>query len=345
MGSAILRVLAWLAALPYLAVAVLVVSGIATWSAVAYVVAMGVLLGGLATLPREGEAPMRRRGFSRIGAAAILLVAIVRAITVGDGKSLRVTDGQGASARLVSRFVDEADVSVAAARTLVALGMLRDDAPALPSAMRDAYEEMRREEGATGSPVLATNLGLQGPSGFDLLVLEPRPSPRAAVVFLHGSAGGFAMPCWRLARALAGAGVTTACPSTRWAGDWESADGEATVRHTVELLRARGVSKFVLVGLSAGGIGASQLAPRMKGVFAGLVLVSGADPAAAAAGVPTLVLHGRHDTMVPADHAAQYVLQTGARYVELDAGHFALLVRAAQAEGEIRAFVEGCLEP
>jgi hypothetical protein len=49
--NVLLRVLGWFAALPYLFVAVLTLTGPATWSGVLYVLAMGAMLIGLMTLP------------------------------------------------------------------------------------------------------------------------------------------------------------------------------------------------------------------------------------------------------------------------------------------------------
>ncbi len=77
----------------------------------------------------------------------------------------------------------------------------------------------------------------------------------------------------------------------------------------------------------------------MPGELAGLVLVSGAAPDAPSAGVPTRVLHGRLDTMASAADARAYAARTGARFVELKAGHFAMLVRVEEVHRTIRAFV------
>lgn len=342
MGNAFLRVMAWMAVLPYLAIAWLVVSGVATWSAVAYVVALGVLLGGLATLPQDGEPPRRRRGLSRLGAGAVLAVAIARLVTAGRGHTLELTQNGEGSGRLVARLIDESDLSVAAMRTLYGSGMLHDDAERVPTAMRAGYEAMRREEGDLPTPQVATLLGLQRPSAFDLLVFDA-PAPggpeRPGVVFLHGSAGNFDLPCWQVAKAVRPLGAVTVCPSTVWSGWWANDDGEAIVRRSVEVLRARGATQIVLMGLSNGGIGASLLAPRMKGLFVGMVLFSGADPAAASPGVPTLVIHGTKDSHVPAEDGELYAANTGARYVGVDAGHFAMLVRAAEVDPLVRAFV------
>ena len=339
MGFVFIRVFAWLAALPYALVLMLVLTGGTTWSAVAYVIALGIVLAGLMTLPFPGQPFVRRRGVTRVGLACIAVIALVRIFTVGQGETMHVTDGDGASARWISRVVDESDVAINASRALFALGLLHDDAGEVSSAMRAEYARMHREHGDVASPLVATHLGLQRPAGFDLVVIDPPSNARGAVVFLHGSAGNFELPCWQIARAVASLGLATACPSTRWVADWQSENGEAIVRRTVALLRARGLETFVLAGLSAGGYGASMLAPRMKGDFACLVLLSGADPEAPGADIPTLVIQGRDDTMVhPADPVA-YAERHSASYVEIDAGHFALLVRSERVEREVREFV------
>jgi hypothetical protein len=346
----LLRVLAWFAIVPYVVVGALVLTGIASWSAVLYVVATGVLLGGLATLPHDAEPfsepdekkkKRRPRGISRVGAAAIVIVALLRIFTAGSGRALAVTGSEGGSARFVDRVVDESDLALAGTRALVASGMLHDDSKELTGAMRSAYVRMRAEQGDVPSPVAATYLGLERPSAFDVVVLDPPPGEavRGAVVFLHGFAGNFDLPCWQIAKAVSGLGVVTACPSTRWVGDWGSAAGAATLERTIAILRSRGIDRVVLAGLSNGGIGASELAPKMKGSFAGLILISGAEPGAPSPGIPTLVLHGKHDTMVEPEEGRAYAAAHGARYVEIDAGHFAMLVRAEQVDREIRSFV------
>ncbi|MEA2751139.1 MAG: hypothetical protein QOI41_5282 [Myxococcales bacterium] len=346
-----LRTVAILAAFPYLGIVLLLVTGTASWSSVAYVLAIGVLLGGLVTLPDPQRTPRRGRprGLSRGAVVALALIAIARAVVAGHGRHMHVGDGAeartGESARFVNRLVDEGDMAIAGTRVLVANGMLHDDRTILPSAMTSAYGAMRRDQGDAPSPFVATYLGLQEPDAFDLVIVEPErdgepaaPS-RSALVFLHGFAGNFDLPCWQIARAVAPAGVVTACPSTRWVGDWWSPAGEATLRRTVEVLRARGVDRIVLAGLSNGGFGAAKLARRMEGTFAGLVLISGADPATPPAGIPTLVIHGTHDTMTSYESARLYAANAGAKLVTLDAGHFAMLVKGEEADRAVREFV------
>jgi pimeloyl-ACP methyl ester carboxylesterase len=358
----LLRTLALFAMLPYLGVVFLMVTGNASWSSVGYVVAIGALLGGLVSLPdgdgpTEGEAPPRRRrprGLSRASLVVLALIAIVRAFTAGDGRTLRVADGGGGdgtgSARLVNRLVDEGDVALAGTRVLLGTGMLRDDELELRSAMSDAYVAMKRDEGSAPSPFVATYLGLERPAAFDLVMIEPTRAPeaaarpRSALVFLHGYGGNFDLPCWQIAKAVASLDVVTACPSTRWVGDWWSEAGEATLRRTIEILHGRGVDRIVLAGLSNGGVGALRLAPRLRDELAGLVLISGAESKGRAAGVPTLVIHGRHDSMMPFSQSAAYATNVGAQLVAVDAGHFAMLVRGPEVDRAIRDFVAARVE-
>ncbi|MBX3230488.1 MAG: alpha/beta hydrolase [Labilithrix sp.] len=354
MANAALKVLvkigAWFAALPYLCVVLLMLTGSPTWSGVAYLAGLGLLLGGLMTLP-TGERQERRvfgrtwpRGISRGAVVALFAIALVRGCTAGEGATLHFSP----DARFVDRVVDERDLALPGARVLFASGVLVDDAAEVPTAMREAYSKMHAQEGDVPSPVVATYLGMQSPDAFDTVVIEPRASPRptSAVIFLHGYAGNFSLPCWQVAEAVSPLGVLTACPSTRWIGDWGSKNGEATVRRTIEALRARGVTTIVLAGLSNGGYGASHLAPRLRGQLAGLVLVSGADPAASDAGVPALLIHGRHDEMVGFWEASAYAARhPRAKLVALDAGHFALLVRSEIANRALHDFVAKLVPP
>jgi predicted alpha/beta hydrolase family esterase len=349
----LVRTFALFGLLPYAGVVFLVATGAASWSSIAYVIALGVLLAGLVTLPdgTRTRTEARPRGLSRGAVLAIAGIAIVRSFVAGDGTKMRVAvcaSQEGTLAgRTVNRIVDEGDVAVAGTRVLVASGMLNDDRAELPDAMTNAYKTMRREEGDVASPFAATYLGLERPGAFDLVLIEPdasnvAPLPsrsRTGVVFLHGFAGSFDLPCWQIARAVSSLDAVTACPSTRWVGDWWSPEGETTLRRTVDVLHARGIDRIVLVGLSNGGYGAAQLAPRMKGTFAGLVLISGAESDAPAAGIPTLVIHGRRDSMASFDDAQAYATKTGAKMVALDAGHFAMLVRAEVADRALKDFV------
>lgn len=338
--GATVRVIAWIAALLYLGVLALVLTGSPSWSGAVYVLAGFAMILGVAS--------GHRRHVTGGGAIVIGLVALVRCVTAAAGEHLSMTDAHDGSARFVGRVIDEGDVVVAGTRLLAASGLRLDDAAELPRAMQSAYAELRAREGDAPSPFPATYLGLQRSNAFDLVFVEPASTAARsdmAIVYLHGFAGNFQLPCWQVARAVDGLGVTVACPSTRWVGDWWTADGEATVRRTVEVLHARGIRRIVLAGLSNGGYGASRIAPKMRGAFVGLVLISGAARDAPAPGIPTLVFHGLADGTAPVASAQAYASRVGARFVGVPAGHFAMLVRATEHDRALRAFVRERLGP
>lgn len=344
MGFALWKSFGWLVTPFWIATAYLVVTGSPSWSAIAYVIALGVMLVGLLTMPFPNQSFRRPRGITRAGAVLFVVVGLVHAVSVGTGRSMHVTDENGKRARIAARFFEESDVNLAMTRALFGIGLLHNDAEETPRAMRNAYEEMTREQGHLASPLVPTHLGLQSASGFDLVIIDREDGPLtdAAVIFLHGSAGNYDLPCWQLGKAVRSLGVTTACPSNAWQPAWASEDGRATIDQTIALLRARGLQRFVLAGLSMGGYGSSMVAPKMQGTFAGLLLLSGADPDAEPAGIPTLVIHGTHDTMADFSDAQHYVKHTNARFIEVDAGHFAFMVRYEPIARDIRSFVEEC---
>ena len=259
-----------------------------------------------------------RRHARRIALAGALLLVLPPIVRVVHTK-------RAGDVRLVDRLLDERDVSLGATRAIAWTRFMPDpDVPKLPDAMRAAYDDMDREEGALPSPFVATYLGLERPGASDTIEFDHEGDD--AVVFLHGYAGNFTMSCWLFARAASRAGLATSCPSDGFRGDWWTRDGESIARDAIAKLRARGKKRIFLAGLSNGAIGASRLAPRLRAEIAGLVLVSGAAPDAAAPGVPTLVLQGRRDTQIAASVAHGYASRIGAKYVELDGGHFVLLV-------------------
>ncbi len=323
--------------LPPLAFFAVVVTAPPTLSGLGYAVAL--LLLGASRLPRD--AWWRRAG--RRGALALFALTVIGRIVMARGDEhaqvrLRSRVTEEAGAPWLDRLVDEQDLAVNAARALRYVPVMADpDVPALASVMRASYEAMRQAVGAAPSPVLGTYASILLPGeqrGDGTIEMGDVEASRGVVVFLHGFAGSFTLPCWVVARAAAAAGYATVCPSTRWVGDWWSPAGEASVRDTVLGLRKRGARHLVLAGLSNGGVGASLLLPRMRGVFEGLVLVSGASPDGAAPGVPTLVVHGERDAQISARVARAYADRVDARYLSLDAGHFALLLcehRAAEA--------------
>jgi len=331
----ILRVVAVLFFVPSVVLFAVVATAHPTLSGLAYAAGfLVVVTSGL----------LRRPGVAvRTAAAGLVLLGGTVALRLASASGtdrVHMSAPGDASPRWVDRLLDEEDLSVNAARALVWTGFMRDpDVPGLAPVMRSAYVRMRAAEGATPSPVVATYAGFESPGREDTVEIGDVRESDGVVVFLHGFAGSFTLPCWVVSRAAAAAGFATVCPSTRWVGDWWSPEGESILRETVHALRHRGVRRIVLAGLSNGAIGASLLAPRLRGSFDGVILISGASGEAEPPGVPVLVLQGERDAQIPATLVHAYAARVGARYVSLDAGHFALLVCEAAATTRMTAFL------
>lgn len=288
----------------------------------------------------------RRRwpGSTLVGAVALAQVCAVHLVVADEGDHLRAAPvpvpvpgaGQG---RVVDRLVEEQDVVLSAAPLLGPMKLVpRGEGAGLTDGLRREYARMRAVEGTAPSPFASTVLGLDGRESFDLMWHEVagRRSD-VGVVFLHGFGGSFALPCWEVASAAARAGMETACPSIGQRGDWWTARGEDITRQTIAWMRARGARRIVLAGLSNGGIGASRLAPRMRGEIAGVVLLSGAAAVEPPRGLPVLVVHGRADHMTSAGVARRYAARAGRRgtLVLLDGDHFVLVARAAEIQSHL----------
>jgi pimeloyl-ACP methyl ester carboxylesterase len=295
------------------------------------------------------SAPWRRRryrGLARAGLALLLLTAGARLALAAGGPTTTMIRLPGpGQPRWLNRLLDEQDVTLFSERALAPWGMItpREDQDLLAS-MHTAYQAMGAAEGSPPSPFLSTYLGRQGPQAFDAVVVEPgTPQPaQTGLIFLHGFAGNFTMPCWLLAQAARPIGAVTVCPSVGWRGDWWTANGEATLRATLGYLHGRGVRRIYLAGLSNGAVGASRMASRLQGDLAGLLLISGADANAQLSNLPTLLVQGSGDERMPASLAQAFARRAGARatYIEVPGDHFVLVERADELRQQIAAWFE-----
>jgi predicted alpha/beta hydrolase family esterase len=353
-----------LAALPFAALVALILSGgLPSWSALAYAGSGAALLVGLATLPDadpangafassrlprgagRGARIARPRGLVRVSSALFLAIFVVHGLVAGSGSALSFVAGPAPA--LLATLVDEGDLAWAGTRLLFALRVrgLTDDHDRAPRAIREAYLRLREEQGDLPAPLVPAALGVGGGAAPDLVMIEPsRERPGVGVVFLHGFAGSFVLPCATVARAFADArpDVIVACPSLGLSGAWWTDEGARVLRATLATVRARGVASVFLVGLSNGGVGLSRLAPGLRGELgdvAGVILVSGLDPGAGAPGRPTLVVHGTRDAMASFAGAQAYARAHGATLAPLEAGHFAMLVHEDGFRRAVAAFV------
>ena len=332
-----------LAAIPAgVLVGLALITPITPWGAL-YLLGFVLLVAGALSAPWRRR---RYRGMARAGLALLILIVCARLVFAAGGPTTTMLTLPGpGQPRWVNRLLDEQDVALFGERLLAPWGMItpREDQDLLP-ALHAAYGAMRAAEGSPPSPFLSTYIGREHPQAFDAVVVEPGTTQPAqvGVIFLHGFAGNFTMPCWLLAQAARPIGAVTVCPSVGWRGDWWTVDGEATVRATLSYLQSRGVRRIYLAGLSNGAVGASALAGRLQADLAGLVLISGVDSGADLSGLPTLIVQGSDDERMPAALAQAFARRAGtqATYVELSGDHFVLVERADELRQRITAWFE-----
>lgn len=312
-----------------------------TTSGAFYLLALSLAIIGAITMPWRGGGARYLHALLWVGLALFAAVALVRIITVRPSGNLRLITLPGERGpRWLNRLVEEQDVILFGLRPMLTMRLItRREAENAVPAFVAPYQEIREQAGAMPSPFPATYLFLQRPSAFDALVIEPPAGQPfdSAVIFLHGFMGNFNLQCWLFGKAVLAAGMMTVCPSTSWIGDWWSADGEATLRQTVQYLRRQGIERIYLAGLSNGGFGASELAPRLDGEFAGLIFLSGVEPNAADTGLPVLLIHGEGDERIPINIARSYAGRIGeqATLVEFPGDHFLLAKSAAEVQQTI----------
>ena len=289
-----------------------------------YLLAFALMwLGPLSLAFRPFSSAARAR-VRRAGAFLFVATLCVRMCTGCEPHGGRFSAEQVGESNFVrtafARLVHERDLSGGASTLLTAFSVLPERGKTLGPLFRETYDLMDAAGDHAASPLLPTLLLGQSPESFDMLRYSVEDA-RGTLVFLHGYGGNIGAICWEVAQSAKAAGFETLCPSTRTQGDWGSVSGGEIVRRTL----AEAHAPVVLAGLSAGARGAAILAPRFRRHLEGLILISGAAHRAGRAGVPTLVLYGRHDAMFSPRVMRSYVERTGAEDVVYDAGHFVVL--------------------
>lgn len=309
--------------LPLLVLCGLTLVGPPTWETAVFSAA--VLIGVVSGL----VAPWARPGAWGARLAFLLLFAVVIYRFFAAERSTSIT---AESDRWIDRIVPERDVALGGSNLLISAGLagMQSDGAGLLDPLRDGYSRMREQEGAVPSAVISTVLfDMQSPESHSVFRVAP-PSrfnpPEAVVLFLHGGMGPVTLECWQVAQAANPVGVDVLCPSADRLARWASQPHRQTVEQSIERLRAQGVQRIYLAGLSSGAIGASRLARSLD--IEGVILISGASRQAHPARVPTLVLQGARDGRTPPGPARRYARALGgrARYVEHpEADHWMLL--------------------
>lgn len=329
-----------LIAIPVLFLGALALITPITWSGVGYLV--GFLLVAIGCL----VAPWQNGRFALIGWLGLGLVlgtAVFRIFLVSQNSTVYlITLPGGKNGRILNNLIDEQNMTLFGFRPAAALGLITHrEAEDGFAAFVNLYQELHQITATPPSPVVATYLGLQEPTAFDLLVIEPEGETNTAVIFLHGFGGSFAFECWAVAQAARQTNVLTVCPAVGWIGDWWTDDGAVTLQTTLDYLHGRKIEHIFLAGLSNGGLGASLLAPRFSSQLDGLILISGVSPQAQDSKLPTLLIHGVGDERIPAALAAQFTAVVGenATYMPVESDHFMLAKEADVMRDTIAAWL------
>jgi len=284
------------------------------------------------------------------GLIVILAVAGIRLSNIRNETSMFkvIALPSGNNTRWINALIDEQDALLFGEKMLHLIGgvSMREHENLTP-AVTSAYQEARMVYGNFPSPVLSTYLGLQRPSAFDAVVIEPAITQPAStgVIFLHGFTGNVSIQCWQIAKAVGKIGAVTVCPSTGWQGYWWQPKGEAILRATFHYLRERGIERIYLGGFSNGGNGVGSLMPALASEqdIAGLFFIDGFRNAGGVreTGLPVLVIEGIQDERIPVGYTRQFVADVGEQftYVELDADHFLIMKQPQAVQDALSAWL------
>lgn len=227
-------------------------------------------------------------------------------------------------------IVPERDIVLLATRILPFIGGLSftEASGLLPSISR-LYAAMDSERDRYTSPLLESLIGL--PYLFDSKVLsfnfqEDEPSKRA-IVFLHGVGGNWALLCWILSQGGKSIGANTYCPALGILGTWGSNRGRFVVRGLLSKLRSQGKTEIYLIAMSAGAVGASQIAQEFENELHAIALLSGSHPAIRKVQLPLLFIYGKNDERFPPKLLSWVARASSQRNAsvtidEVDGGHF-----------------------
>jgi len=299
-------------------------------------------------------APWRPKAHFILTLSGLIIILTVAGVRVGQTRNvvskLKVVElPSERETRLINALIDEQDTLLFGEKILRLIGgVSRREHEGLTSAVTAAYREAEMVYGNFPSPVLSTYLGLQKPSAFDAVVIEPAVSQpvTAGVIFLHGFTGNVSIQCWQIARAVVSIGAVTVCPSTGWQGYWWQPEGEATVQATFRYLRERGIERIYLGGFSNGGNGVGSLMPELASEqkIAGLFFIDGLRNAAGVreTGLPVLVIQGIQDERIPVEYARQFVAEVGEQltYIEFGADHFLIMKQPQAVQDALNTWLE-----
>lgn len=280
------------------------------------------------------------------GLGLMVAVGVLRVVLINQNRAITlITLPKHNTLCVLGCLIEEQDAALISTRLLPLIGWISpNEQIGLLDAMYAQYRDMAHVQALVPSPFIRTYLNLQHADEFDAVVIEPdtQQTMTTGIIFLHGFTGNFTMPCWLMAQTVREFQALTVCPSVGWKGDWWTANGEATLRTTIDYLHQRGVNKLYLAGLSNGAVGASELAHKLSNTIDGLILISGASMTAQDSGLPVLVLGGNQDERMPSSMLRDYANQIGSKasFIELEGDHFLLAKQFNSVQQQISTWIK-----
>ena len=334
---------------PWLALSALALTLPITISGIGYLFASFLAIAGLILAPWKSK---QSSWLILAGVLTICLIASAR-ILLGASNSTfpirMITLPQEKGTRWLSYVIDEQDSLIFGEALFHQVGgSSAREHENLDLILEKDYAELRQAQAVIPSPIVSTYINFQGPTAFDLVVIEPEVNshPEIGVIFLHGFMGNVAAQCWEIAQAVNRFGALTVCPSSEWQGKWWQPAGEAILRATFSYLRKEGIQKIYLGGFSNGGFGISRLASKLgdEAGLSGLIFIDGITGGAdiRGMGLPVLVIQGTQDERMPASEARRVVEIIGAlaTYAEVDSDHFVIMKKPDQVQNALGAWLE-----
>lgn len=196
--------------------------------------------------------------------------------------------------------------------------------------LRSEYENMRKRIGDFPTPLVASYLGAQTESSFDLISLSSGSNSKKAIIFLHGFGGNWSLLCAIFSEIVSPNGFDVFCPTVGPIGLWKEEQGKITIDRTLKMLEDKGYRDIYLAGLSNGAVGVSVHSDYFKQRLKGLILLFGIHSGVAKAELPTLVVFGsqdeRFEPMVVREIAKRQTwLPDLLTMTEVEGDHFAIL--------------------
>ena len=224
-------------------------------------------------------------------------------------KSVQPKEGQiycpsKTNSAVLGGILEERDIVLIMARFLPFIGGISfSEAKGLVPELIKSYDEMESEQGKYSSLLFDSLAGIPYFVGSEILAFDAKnPSnQKSAVIFLHGTGGNFALLCWMISKGSQSIGAATYCPTLNVLGNWGSETGRKIVSQLISDLRSKGTEHIYLAGLSAGAVGAGQIAGSLAEELEGVGLLFGGHPAIRTLKKPVLFMYGKDDERFPVE--------------------------------------------